>query len=323
MPDMKSVLQHNVGFDDSARWIDYAESHGFKPVKAASVRNCPDCSGSPSRRVWGQYVYYSTLIHLLECADCGLVWADAHIDPETIRSHFEVAYKDDEYFHVSRRPIFDHLTGVIDNLSPAGARILDVGGARGDLMAQLVSRRPDVSVVVNDISEAATNWAAGRLGFATLNGGAEELASHQGQYDVVVLSDVLYYEAKLRVLWDALSRLVAPGGSVVIRAPNKHMLIALGQLAFRLTHAETQRAMQDRTYLFNPEHIYLFRQRYLRNRLRAAGFAEVQALPSPPLASGSGATLGSMLFGLAKGVNALSGHSLVLTPAVIMVGRRP
>jgi 2-polyprenyl-3-methyl-5-hydroxy-6-metoxy-1,4-benzoquinol methylase len=290
MHDMKTVLQHNVGFDGNSRWIDYAHRHGFKPVKASRVRNCPDCSGPAGERTWGQYVYYSTLVHLLECADCGLIWADAHIDPETIKGHFEVAYKDDEYFRVARRPIFEHLTGLIDELSPQGARILDVGGARGDLMAQLVSRRPDVSVVVNDISEAATSWAAGNRGFATLRGGADELAAHQGQYDVVVLSDVLYYEAKLSVLWDALTRLVAPGGSVVIRVPNKEMLIALGQLAFRLTHDGTERELQDRTYLFNPEHVYLFRQRYLRNRLKAAGFAEVQSLPSPLLASGSGAT---------------------------------
>jgi 2-polyprenyl-3-methyl-5-hydroxy-6-metoxy-1,4-benzoquinol methylase len=287
------------------------------------VRNCPDCSGSPAERTWGQYIYYSTLFHLLECADCGLVWADAHIDPETIRGHFEVAYKDDEYFRVSRRPIFDHLTSIIDGCSPQRARILDVGGARGDLMAQLVSRRPDVRVTVNDISEAATNWASGTLGLATLKGGADELAAHDGEYDVVVLSDVLYYEAKLRVLWEAISRLVAPGGSVVIRAPNKEKLIALGQLAFRLTHAGAKRAMQDRTYMFNPEHIYILRQRYLRNRLKAAGFANIRALPSPLRASGGGATLGPLLFGLAKGVNALSRHSLVVTPALILVGRRP
>jgi 2-polyprenyl-3-methyl-5-hydroxy-6-metoxy-1,4-benzoquinol methylase len=320
--DMRVLLQHNVGFDDSPRWVDYARSHGFSPVKATRVERCPDCSGSPGPRTWGQYVYYSTLIHLLECADCGLVWADAHIDPATIRGHFEVAYKDDEYFRVSRRPIFDHLVGVIDEVAPRDARVLDIGGARGDLMAQLVARRPDVGVVVNDISAAATDWVAANRGFATLTGGADALASHRERYDVVVLSDVLYYESQLRVLWDALSRLVAPGGSIVIRVPNKRVPIALGQMAYRLTRARSRRALQDRIPFFNPEHIFLFRQQYLRRRLHSAGFTEVQALPSPLLAGRTSAATGSALFILASGVNRLLGHTLVLTPAMVVVGRR-
>lgn len=320
--DMSEVLRHNVGFEDGARWIDYARGHGFAPVKATTVVACPDCSGPPRDRSFGQYVYYSTLIHLLECVDCGLVWADAHIDPATIRGHFEVAYKDDAYFRVARRPVFDHLTRVIDDMAPAGARILDVGGARGDLMAHVIARRPDVSVVVNDISETATSWVSSNLGFATLLGGADALAAHEAQYDVVVLSDVLYYESKLRVLWDALSRLVAPGGSIVIRVPNKRLLISAGQFAYRLTHARSARAMQDRIPFFNPEHIFVFRQQYLRSRLASIGFAHVRLLPSPPRAGPSGEVSRNLLFRVAERVNRMTDHTVVLTPAMVVVGRR-
>jgi 2-polyprenyl-3-methyl-5-hydroxy-6-metoxy-1,4-benzoquinol methylase len=319
--DVRAVLEHNVGFDDSARWDEYARRNEFVPVKAAVVRQCPDCSGPPLERTWGQFVHYSTLIRLLECSGCGLIWADAQIDPETIRTHFEVAYKDEQYFRVSRRHIYEHLAGVIDKLSPAGARVLDIGGARGDLMAELVDRRPDISVVVNDISESATRSAAGERGFATLTGGAVELAEHRGQYDVVVLSDVMYYESKLNVLWGALSHLVAPGGSIVIRIPNKHYLIAIGQLTYRLTHTAAQRAMQDRVRFFNPEHVFLFRRRYLRRRLLALGFALFQALPSPLLGGTKGAAPRSAFFSFASRVHRMR-QSLILTPSMVVVGRR-
>jgi SAM-dependent methyltransferase len=320
--DVAGLLRHNVGFADCARWIDYARSRGFAPVRATPIGVCADCAGPPREGSWGQFVHYSTLIHLRECADCGLVWADAHIDPATIRTHFEAAYKDDAYFRVARRPIFDHLAGVIAGLAPAGARVLDIGGARGDLMTQVVARRPDVNVVVNDISEAATRWVSDHLGFATLLGGAEALAAHRGQYDVVVLSDVLYYESKLRVMWDALARLVAPGGSIVIRVPNKRLLISAGQLVYRLTHTPTAQAMQDRVSFFNPEHVFLFRQKYLRNRLSSIGFHDVRALPSPLLAGRAGTMTGSLLFRLANRVNRLTDHAVVLTPAMVVVGRR-
>jgi SAM-dependent methyltransferase len=317
---LRAVLENNIGFDDSARWLEYARNHGFRPVKAVKVPTCPDCSGAPRARAWGQYVYYSTLLRLLECAECGLVWADARIDPDIVRQHFEAAYKDDRYFRVGRRAIFEHLVTVIVRLSPRGARILDIGGARGDLMARVVARRPDVRVVISDISEAATSWAARSFGFATLTGDARELATHQEQYDIVVLSDVLYYEPNVGVLWAALSHLLFPGGSVVIRVPHKDLLIRLGQLWYRLTHTKPRQAMQDRVYFFNPEHILIFRQQYLRRRLARIGFRNVHAFPSPPLTTRRGAALESVLFRVATMANQLSRHRLVLTPSMLVVG---
>lgn len=315
-----AILRHNTGFDDPTIWIDYARSHGFKRVKAVAITRCPDCAAEPdcSR---GQYVYYSTLIHLLQCARCGLIWANAHIDPELVRSHFEVAYKDDAYFRDSRRAIFEHLAAVIDDLAPEAARVLDVGGARGDLMHQAARRRPDLHVTVQDISEAATDAAEERFGFATLRGDARLLASHAEQYDVAVLSDVLYYEPDLRLLWSALSRLVRPGGSIVIRIPNKFPLVRIGQRWFELVRTARRQLLQTRVAFHNPEHIFIFRQRYLRARLRAIGFTGVAVAPSPVLSTSMPGAARSAYFQLARAVSRLSPGGLVLTPSMLVVGR--
>lgn len=317
--EIRAILRKKRWLRDPGRWVDYARTHGFRAVKAVKVPVCPDCSGAPFR-TWGQHVYYSTPIRLLECIDCGLVWADAHIDSDIIHGHFERAYKDEEYFRVLRGPIFHHLVDVIDTLCRRGARIVDIGGARGDLMAQVIARRPDVRVVINDISETATSYAARNFGFATLTGDVKALAVPEHQYDLVVLSDVLYYEPNLRILWAELSRLVCQGGAVVIRVPNKHVAIRLGQLWYRFTHTKARQAMQDRIRFFQPEHIFILRQRYLRSRLTRMGFT-VNALPSPPLGD-SHPAIGSVLFNLAMAVNRLSRHALVPTPAMLLVGRR-
>jgi len=319
--DFRALLESNLGFDDRELWIGYARRHRFRPVKAVRVSRCPDCSGAPRSRTWGQYVYYSTLIHLLECAECGLVWADAHIPPEIVRAHFEVAYKDQEYFRVSRKAIFDHLVTVMDGLCGKGGRILEIGGALGDLMAAVVARRPDLRIRINDVSEHATNWVKQNLGFATLTGDATVLAAHQEQYDLVVLSDVLYYEPNLRVLWDALSRLTSQRGSILIRVPNTSFLIREWQRWYRLTRTSAQQVMQHRVRFLNPEHIFIFGQRYLRNRLRGIGFTTSQALPSPLQASPTGEALKSVFFTCATRLNQLW-PSLVLTPAMLVVGRR-
>jgi len=317
---LQAILEHNTGFDEPAIWIDYARSHDFKRVAATKVPRCPDCSGAPRSRLWGQQVYYSTLIRLLECEKCGLVWADAHLNSNTIRQHFEVAYKKDEYFLESRNAIFEHLATVIDSLAPRNARILDIGGARGHLMAKVVARRPDLSVTVNDISKAATDWAAEHFRLATLTGDANELASHSEQYDVVVLSDVLYYEPNLPVLWSALSRLIRRGGAVLIRVPNKALLIRLGQFWFRLTHARMSRVLQARIPFHNPEHIFVFRRRYLSNRLMSIGFRRIRDVPSPLLTNARSPALYSALFKFASIASRLSRHTLVLTPGTLVVG---
>jgi 2-polyprenyl-3-methyl-5-hydroxy-6-metoxy-1,4-benzoquinol methylase len=323
-PEIQAILQHNTGFDEPALWVDYARAHGFQKVRAVKVPRCPDCSAGP-RSGWGQYVYYSTLIHLLECERCGLVWADAHIDPAVMQRHFESAYKGDEYFRRSRNAIFEHLATVIDSLAPTGARILDIGGARGDLMHKVVTRRPDLSATVHDRSMTATDWAATHFGFATLGGDADGLATRSERYDVVVLSDVLYYEPKLATLWSALSRLIRPGGAIVIRIPNRVSLMRLGRIWSQSSQLVGRRPSQSRVPFFNPEHIFVFSRGYLRRRLSSIGFARIWATPSPPLTGPRQGAAQSWLFQLAASANRLSGQRLVLTPSVLVIGshRRP
>ncbi len=318
-----SILRENTGFDDPERWVEYGERSGFQRVRATRIPRCPDCGGEPRRR-WGQYVYYSTLIRLRECGRCGLIWADAHIDSAVIRQHFETTYKDDTYFRVSRHAIFSHLAGIIDALCPPGGRVLDIGGARGDLMSVVVARRPDLRPTVQDLSRGATEWAASRYGFETLTGDAESLAGHSGRYDVLVLSDVLYYEPRLPVLWAVLPRLLTPGGSVVIRVPNRALLVRAAQRWFELTRDPDSRYYQDGVRFYNPEHIFLFRKPYLRRRLRGLGFDRVRFLPSPLLGGRdgrqpAGATLS---LAVARLLNAVSRRSLVLTPAMVVIARQ-
>jgi len=317
--EIRAILEHNVGFADPAAWVDYAASHGFRRVAATRVPRCPDCSGAAGR-FWGQYVYYSTLIRLRQCNECGLIWADAHIDPEVVRRHFDHTYKGDEYFRKSRDAIFEHLASTIQRLAPRGARILDIGGARGDLMHKVVTGRPDVSATVHDLSAVATDWAATHFGLRTLTGDADALASHPEQYDVVVLSDVLYYEPKLRVLFDALSHLIRPGGALVARLPNHLPMIRLGKLWGRVSQSDSRRRRQDHVAFFNPEHIFAFPTSYLHARFRSIGFSEVRTMPSPLLQGSVPRAATALLFRLAAGVNRMTGRRLVLTPAMLVVG---
>lgn len=283
------------------------------------IRRCPDCGGIPTPRVVGRYTYYHKAIQIRECPWCDLMWSDTHIDPTIIARHFEKSYKDDTYFRVSRNRVFAHLATIIDQLAPPNGSVLDIGGARGDLMSHVAGRRPFLTLVVNDISESATQWASDYYGFATITGSAETLVQHQRQYDVVVLSDVLYYEPKLSTLWLALAHLVKEGGSVVFRIPNKYHLISAAQWWYRLTHTSEEQLSQQRIKYFNPEHIFIIRPQYLWRRLKFLGFSEFKWLPSP-LSRDSVA--GAALFRFSDWINRVSLNSVVTTPSMVVVARK-
>src|SRR5438128_2730473 len=105
---MLDILRANGGFTHPEKWVDYALRRGFKRVESTPRKICPDCGEQPIRQL-GQYIYYSTLIRLLECGGCSLIWADTQLSPAIIEQHFGHAYKDEDYFATARRPIFEHL----------------------------------------------------------------------------------------------------------------------------------------------------------------------------------------------------------------------
>jgi SAM-dependent methyltransferase len=258
------VMQGNHGFADPVTWLRYRDIKTFKAVHATAVERCPDCDGIASAPL-GQYVYYSTLCHLRECMDCGLIWSDANIDSDVVSSHFEMAYKDEGYFEQARAPIFEQLANQIDAATPPGGSVLDVGGGMGHLMALLRKRRPDIQATVLDISYVSIEYA--RKQFA-LQGICGELSSLPADalYDTVVCSDVLYYTSNLAQCWQALARISRR--TLIVRGPDKLPVIRAGQWLRSIFPSP----LQDRVFGFNPEHRFVFGRDYLRCRLEAIGF---------------------------------------------------
>lgn len=318
---IRAILDANVGFRTPDLWLDYAARHAFERVAAARVPLCPDRGEPPLRRL-GQYVYYSTLIHLKECGVCGLIWADARIDPEVTRRHFERAYKDDEYF-AARRAIYRHLARIVDRRAPPGGRVVDLGGAVGHLMALLAASRPDLKIVVCDVSSRAATIARERFGLETVCGGFETLARGASRFDVVVLSDVLYYEPRLPFFWSALPRILEEDGAVVLRVPNKLPAIRAAQAARRAFSSRPRLLRQDRIPFFNPEHIFVFSRRYLAARLRGLGFETVRVHPSPPLGGGRARDAAArVLYLVARCAAGATGGLLAPTPGIVIEAAR-
>ncbi len=317
------LLQANQGFTDPESWVGYAIQHNFKRVEAESVPTCPDCGGHPATGTVGQYIHYSSLVRLLRCQSCSLIWADARIDPAVILSHFEVAYKGNSYFEFQRGSIFRHLQDRIDQAAPKGGRVLDIGGAEGHLLAGLKKRRPDLHCTLYDISERATAYAREHFDLPAMSGPISVLRDPALRFDVVVASDVLYYEPDLAGFWEVVSSLLQEGGTLLVRVPNKLHFILAVQALRRSGMGAARLAMDDRIPFFNTEHIYILNQRYLRDRLARLGFG-VSVLASPPLRQRSPLQQisGSGLFHLARLMGGLTGGRVMLSPSMVIEAKR-
>lgn len=319
---MLEILQYNKGFIHPEKWIEYGISHKFKKTKAERIDECPDCTAQ-SYKFIGQFVYYSTLINLQKCTQCGLIFTDTRIDPSIISAHFEQAYKDEEYFLLRRYRIFQQIAGLVVSASPLGGRILDVGGAKGHLLATLNEHRPDLTFVLNDLSKDACQHAESKYGFKTILGGINELERISSQFDVIVLSDVIYYEPQLRKLWAILPRLVAPNGTIIIRVPNKLGLIRFWLFMNRVISEirSKDNRLQDKIKFFNPEHLFVFSRSYLINRLKSIGFNQVFTTPSELLISGRSDLVHPFLYYLCKIFSIISFGRLIFTPSLLVIAK--
>lgn len=218
VPELAAALSAQ-GFADPESWIGYARAHVFRRVPSSPVTACPGC-GATASKVVGRYVFYSTHMELLACSSCALVYRSRQLADAVIEAHFRRAYVDDAYFRHARRDIFAQIARLVDRVAPLRARVLDVGGALGHLMAIVRRRRPDLRITIADVNPDACRIAAAK-GFASVNLPFGRLDPAQGRFNVVVMSDVIYYERDVGRLWTALRDLVVPGGQVIIRVPNK------------------------------------------------------------------------------------------------------
>ena len=318
---MLDVLSRNAGFANPAEWLRRAAELGFQEVPASPVRSCPDCGHRSSATVT-RVLHYSTSIGLRRCLRCSLVFANTRIDAGTTSAHFETAYKDEEYFASGREAVFEQLAGLASDASPPGGRVLDIGGAKGHLLVKLRAERPDLDLVLTDVSGVACRDARERHGLFAVEGGLSAIEQLPGRFDVIVLSDVLYYEPELARLWRAIVERLEPTGALVLRLPNRFWLTVIVEGVRSMFRSAKAKRVSESAFLFNPEHLYIFSRDYLSRRLGSLGFV-VEFRPSALTRTRALRGLQDAWLRAADAVWRVSGGALTTTPSMIVVARRP
>lgn len=187
-------------------------------------------------------------------ADAGLDLSVAAVDPLRYDGH------DDSRWEVG---------GMILRRIPSGARVLDVGCGTGSL-AVLLRDRLGVEVVGVEPHEERARRANER-GIRTVTGVfSEALVAAHGQFDVVVVADVLEHLSDPAALLRALRAALRPGGRVLASVPNvAHWSVRRNLLLGRFDYE--QWGIMDAT------HLRWFTSDSVRRLFEGAGY-EVQSL---------------------------------------------
>ena len=319
-----NILLENGGYKDTQKWIKYAKKHNFKRVKSRKLYSCPSCENR-KLSTFAQYIYYSNLVHIKYCANCGLYFSDTLLNPEIISQHFENTYKDERYFNILRDDIYQHLVKLADKYTPLNGKVLDIGGGKGHLLNMFAKTRADATVKLNDLSKQSCTFGSEVFGIDSICCGISDLSKIKEKFDTMLIIDMIYYEPHLNDMFYTIDNLLCSDqGTLIIRIPNKLDFIKIFQLKLKYFSSQNERFFQDNVKFFNPEHIYIFSNYYLSAKLKKLGFNNISFRPSPLLCDSQktrGAVM-QILFMVTKVLNKLSFGKLILTPAKIVIARR-
>ncbi len=194
------------------------------------------------------------------CVQCGLRVTHPPPPPERLPRYYPPGYYGgDRRFNA----LVEWLFGVVHRRRaermargrPAG-KVLDVGCGRGLLLDRL--RRLGWQVLGTELDERAAHYARYRLGLPVLTGSLQSLSLPDDEFDLVVMWHVLeHLPCPLAVLCE-VSRILRPGGLLVLAAPN-------------FASCEARWAGPHWFHLDVPRHLTHFTPRALERSLHEAG----------------------------------------------------
>ena len=180
---------------------------------------CPACGWS-RRRAWVRH----PRLALWLCARCGLGYSDPQpraLVERRYRQDYDLAAHFGEVQERKATLIQDRLDRLPTDVP--GRRLLDVGCADGQFAAAARERGWRAAGV--ELNPPAVRRARAR-GVEVVEGDVQTVDLGQARFDVVTAWDVLEHVPDPRLFVDRISRLVAPGGAVVLTTLNRRALVA-------------------------------------------------------------------------------------------------
>jgi len=246
---------------------------------------CVACGGTDFARAPFHYVWEGRRFEAWRCRRCGLTTIEPKPNDEELTRLYAADYFRDglhgldragsDYETLSDRAREDwrrFLRREIRPRHPEARRFFEVGAAMGHMLA--VARDEGFAVGGVEISAAAAERAREKFGIELQVGDLTglDLADEAGHWDIVYAGDVLEHLRDPAAALAVMSRLLAPGGLVVVCVPTTLDLISsrLGDRLLRWGHRDAR--LPDPPY-----HLYEFTRTTAR-RLAQRYFGQVETV---------------------------------------------
>ena len=111
-----------------------------------------------------------------------------------------------------------HTLELIERVAGAGAHVLDVAAAQGNFTLALAERGYEVTW--NDLRSELAEYVRHKHQYGTVYYAPGNALELQGEFDLVLMGEVIEHTAHPDEFLVAISRLVKPGGHLVVTTPN-------------------------------------------------------------------------------------------------------
>lgn len=187
---------------------------------AGADKVCPACGGRTR-----QLLFTHDRWTVFRCVGCGLGALDPRPAPEEISAMYRGAYFVDRYdegLAPGTPAMRKRLSGEAHRIRffkpfKKKGRVLDIGCGRGYFL--LACREQGYDVQGYDVSEEGAGYVRARLGIPVTTG-AIEGAFENGSFDVITMWHSLEHMADTAACLASASRLLKPGGVLVVDVPD-------------------------------------------------------------------------------------------------------
>jgi 2-polyprenyl-3-methyl-5-hydroxy-6-metoxy-1,4-benzoquinol methylase len=224
---------------------------------------CPLCGGTARRPVCVKFD-----LPIVSCRGCGLVMADPRLPESEVMGRYgrdefvaeclaSVKASAEDFDIEQTRRHFHIPLGLLGDPPRAGARLLDVGCGPGLFIRAALERGWTGDGV--EVSPGLAAYARTIAGIRVREETFESAGLSDGTYDAVSLLDVLEHVREPGVFLEKASRILRPGGKLIVGTPDFRSLSRwiLGR---------------DWSVLSPAEHMFYFTASTLARMLDAAGF---------------------------------------------------
>jgi 2-polyprenyl-3-methyl-5-hydroxy-6-metoxy-1,4-benzoquinol methylase len=205
----------------------------------------------------------------VRCDDCGLERIDPQPTDETLAAiygkHYYDAWglhRDEELVRKLKRGTFGY---VLARLSPprSGAKLLDCGAATGFLLE--VAQEQGWEPYGVELSDFGATEIARKFGGDRVFRELSKVTLADGSCSAITMCDYLEHVRDPRAVLEIASRLLEPGGAVVITMPD--------------TDSFSRRVLRTGWTHYKIEHLYYFGHANLTRLLEQCGFEDVSFRP--------------------------------------------